>query len=144
MPMSTATPYRAVIVDDERLAREELRYLLQDHPDVEPVGEADTVRRACDVIAATRPDVVFLDVQMRGESGFDLLERTDVPFEVIFVTGFDRYALRAFDVNARDYLLKPVRPDRLSETLHRLRAGQPRTTHAEAPTEGHAGGEGQL
>ena len=112
---------RILIVDDERLARSALRSTVaeQDHATV--VGEAGTVDEAATLIEETRPDVVLLDVQMRGETGFDLLDRIDTPVQVVFVTAYDRYAVRAFEVNALDYLLKPVAPDRLAEALGRVR-----------------------
>jgi two-component system LytT family response regulator len=111
----------ALIVDDERLARQELRALLAVHPDVEVVGEAASLDEAARHLARGQPDVVFLDVQMPGESGFDLFTRAPVTSRVIFVTAHDAHALRAFDVNALDYLLKPVAPARLAEALTRLR-----------------------
>ncbi len=127
--MNPSRPLHALIVDDERLARKELLYLLRDFSDIKAVGEADSVRCAAQLIDEKRPDVVFLDVQMRGETGFDLLELVEVPFRVVFVTGYDRYAIRAFEINALDYLLKPVRSDRLAEAIRRLIEGKPRTRH---------------
>jgi two-component system LytT family response regulator len=114
--------FRAIIVDDERLARRELRVMLSDHPQIEVAGEADGVRSAVELIEELKPDVVFLDIQMPGESGFDLLERIDWSFKVIFVTAFDAHAIRAFEVNALDYLLKPINPERLTRALERLAA----------------------
>lgn len=113
---------RILIVDDERLARKALHSTVaeQDHATV--VGEASTVGEAATLIDETHPDVVLLDVQMRGETGFDLLNRVEAPVQVVFVTAHDQYAVRAFEVNALDYLLKPVAPDRLSEALRRVRA----------------------
>ena len=112
---------RAAIVDDERLARRAFRSLLADERDVVVVAEAGSVDEAEAAIRRERPDVVFLDVQMRGESGFDLLARGAGPFRTVFVTAFDAYALRAFEVHAVDYLLKPVDPVRLAEALRRIR-----------------------
>ena len=112
---------RALVVDDERLARQELRRLLAAHPEVRVVGEAAGVDEAARLIEREQPDVVFLDVQMPGESGFDLFERAAVSARVVFVTAHDAHALRAFDVNALDYLLKPVAPERLAATVTRLR-----------------------
>ena len=114
--------WRAIIVDDERLARKELRSLLTEHPTIEIVGEAESVTAAAELARSTQPDVVFLDIQMPGESGFHLLERLPVPCKVIFVTAYDAYALRAFEVNALDYLLKPINPTRLAAALARLSA----------------------
>lgn len=114
----------ALLVDDERLARRKLRGMLEAEGTVTTFAEADSVGTAMACIAAQTPDVVFLDIQMPGESGFDLLRQQQPSFRVIFVTAFDEHALRAFEVNALDYLLKPVHPERLAEALARLRAGQ--------------------
>jgi two-component system LytT family response regulator len=111
---------RALIVDDERLARKELRSMLSERPEIIVEGEAETVAEAAELIRAEEPDIVFLDVHMHGESGFDLLDKVDVTFKVIFVTAFDAYAIRAFEVNALDYLLKPVNPERLARAVERL------------------------
>ena len=112
--------YRAIVVDDERLARNELISLLDEHDCVEVVGEAEDVSSAAEAIRALRPDVVFLDIQMPGESGFGLLNSIDVDCDIIFTTAFDEYAIRAFDVNALDYLLKPIHPERLSRAIKKL------------------------
>jgi two-component system LytT family response regulator len=115
---------RAIIVDDERLARAKLKAMLARHDHIQVVGEADSVSSALATIGTTRPDVIFLDIQMPGETGFDLLDKATDPFKVIFVTAFDEYAIRAFDVNALDYLLKPVSAERLARALERLRSGE--------------------
>lgn len=116
---------KTVIVDDERLARNELRRLLRAHEDVEIVGEAADAHTAGALVERVRPDLLLLDVQMPGGSGFELLEAlADVP-SVIFTTAYDRYALRAFEVSAVDYLLKPIAPDRLARALDRARAARP-------------------
>ena len=116
----------AVIVDDERLARRELRTLLEEHSDlVHIVGEADSVASAARIAQATDADVVFLDIQLAGETGMDLLPLLGGDVDVVFVTAFDEYTLRAFEVNALDYLLKPVAPERLGVTVRRLAAAQP-------------------
>jgi len=107
----------ALIVDDERLARTELRRLLQAHPDVMVVGEAGNADEAAAQLAAGDVDVLFLDVQLPGASGFDLLERLGAVPLLIFTTAYDEYAIRAFDVSAFDYLLKPIRPERLAAAL---------------------------
>lgn len=112
---------RALIVDDERLARAELRRLLTAHPDVEIAGEAANGPQALEAVAALGPDLLFLDVQMPGMTGFDLLERLETVPQVIFTTAYDAYALKAFEVNALDYLMKPVAPERLAAALARLR-----------------------
>lgn len=110
----------AVIVDDERMARKMLRTLLAEHPHVQIVGEASNIAQAIEVIRETNPEVVFLDIQMPGASGFELLNQVEVTFKVVFVTAFDNFALRAFEVNALHYLLKPVDPDALAQAIHRL------------------------
>lgn len=111
---------KALIVDDERLARSELRRLLSRHPEVEIVGEAVNGDDALDKIHAKAPDLIFLDVQMPGKTGFEVLSALDQPPLVIFTTAYDQFALRAFEVNALDYLLKPVEPERLSAALERI------------------------
>lgn len=113
---------RALIVDDERLARQEMRALLKAHPEIDVVGEAGSVTQACQMLAVERPDVVFLDIQLAGESGFDVIPAAG-GCHVVFVTAFDSYAVRAFEAAARDYLLKPVEPRRLEQTVARLRTG---------------------
>lgn len=112
---------QVLIVDDERLARRSVRGALDDIDGVTVVGEADSVDTAAAQVEAEAPDVVLLDVQMRGETGFDLLDRLDTAVQVVFVTAYDEYAVRAFEVNALDYLLKPVDPGRLTEALRRAR-----------------------
>ncbi len=111
---------RALIVDDERLARKELINLLSQHENVEIVGEAINVDDAKEKINTLNPNVVFLDIQMPEKTGFDLLEELDQVPHVIFTTAYDEYALKAFQVNALDYLLKPIDQERLSEALNRL------------------------
>jgi two-component system, LytTR family, response regulator len=115
------TKLNAIIVDDERLARSELRRLLAAHPDVTVAGEAANAAEAEAFLRGNDIDVLFLDIQMPGESGFDLLERLDVVPPVIFTTAYDEYAVRAFEVNAFDYLLKPIRPERLAAALDKVR-----------------------
>jgi two-component system LytT family response regulator len=110
---------RILIVDDERLARAELRRLLAAHPGVGIVGEAANAEEALAQVAALRPDLLLLDVQMPGASGFDLLQALEVTPEVIFTTAFDQYALQAFEVNALDYLQKPIQAARLAQALQR-------------------------
>ncbi|RKH37176.1 LytR/AlgR family response regulator transcription factor [Corallococcus sicarius] len=124
---------RALLVDDERLARAELRELLGIHPAVQVVGEADGVDAALAQLEALKPDLVFLDVQMPGAGGFELLARVpERAFDVVFVTAYDSFALRAFEVNALDYLLKPVHPERLARTLSKLEHGREQTAEARA------------
>ena len=116
----------AVLVDDERLARRELRTLLEAHAEhVHVVGEAGSVADAARLVHATDADVVFLDIQLAGETGMDLLPLLGADVDVVFVTAYDEYTLRAFEVNAVDYLLKPVAPERLAVTVSRLAAAQP-------------------
>lgn len=115
---------KALIVDDERLARKELTSLLGEHKDIEIVGEAANVDEALTQITKLNPDVIFLDIQMPGESGFDLLEKLEKIPEVIFTTAFDDFAIKAFDVNALDYLLKPIQPDRLGAAINKIRKEQ--------------------
>lgn len=116
---------KVLIVDDEDLARVEMRRLLSMHADVEVVGESAGVKRALELTATHSPDVVFLDIHLAGESGFDYVAAVSgTGIRIVFVTAYDRYALRAFGCNALDYLLKPVEPERLAETLRRLSVGQ--------------------
>jgi len=115
----------ALLVDDERLARVELARLLQAHPAVEVLGEAGDVEEAAARADELRPDLVFLDVQMPGADGFQLVPRLPARCRVVFVTAYSEFAIRAFEVNALDYLMKPVHPDRLAETMARLLAGEP-------------------
>jgi two-component system LytT family response regulator len=113
---------KALIVDDERLARLELRRLLAAHPDIDVAGEARGGEEALALITSLAPDLVFLDIQMPGMTGFDVLERLDLddmPL-VIFTTAYDQYAIKAFDMNALDYLLKPIAPARLASALTRV------------------------
>jgi two-component system LytT family response regulator len=117
--------YRTMLVDDERLARSQLRSQLAQFPEIQVVAEADCVSEALKAVQRFQPAVVFLDVQMPGQNGFDFLEQTSRNFRVIFVTAFDKFALRAFEVNALDYLMKPVRSDRLSDALRRLTVPEP-------------------
>ena len=112
----------ALLVDDERLARQELRRLLQAHPDVAVIGEAATADEAAARLTEPGVDLLFLDIKMPGASGFDLLERLERIPLLVFTTAYDEFALRAFEVNACDYLLKPIRPDRLAAALDKMRA----------------------
>jgi two-component system LytT family response regulator len=112
---------KALIIDDERLARLELRRLLGEHPEVEVVGEARSGDEALTLVPQLAPELIFLDIQMPGMTGFELLERLDDLPQVIFTTAYDAYAIRAFEVNALDYLLKPIAPERLAAALGRVR-----------------------
>jgi two-component system LytT family response regulator len=119
---------KALLVDDERLARLELRRLLAEHGEVEIVGEAATAEEALALIPKLAPDLLFLDIQMPGMTGFDLLERVEDLPQVIFTTAYDEYAIKAFEVNALDYLMKPIPPARLAAALAKVRprADKPR------------------
>lgn len=110
---------RALIVDDERLARVALKSLLAERPDVAVVGEADGVASARTILATTSVDVIFLDVQMPGGSGFELASQP-LGARVVFCTAYEQYAVRAFEVNALDYLVKPVAPEALDRALRRI------------------------
>lgn len=116
----TSARLSAIVVDDEPLARRELRALLAAHPELEIVGEAEDADTAVALIARLAPDIVFLDIQLSGATGFDVLARVPATFEVIFVTAYEQHALRAFEVNALGYLLKPVSRQRLAEVVARL------------------------
>lgn len=111
---------KALIVDDERLARKELIKLLEEHPSVEVVGEAANAEEANQMVNDLNPDLLFLDIQMPGKTGFQLLEELDFVPLVVFTTAYDEFALKAFEVNALDYLLKPIQSDRLAETISKL------------------------
>ncbi len=113
-------PLRTLLVDDERLARARLRRLLSTEKRVNVVAEARSVAEALDILRHEDIDIIFLDIEMPGGSGFELFKAWSGDAAVVFVTAFDAFALRAFDVNAADYLVKPVDPERLSKTLERL------------------------
>ncbi len=111
---------KALIVDDERLARTELRRLLNPFKDITVVGEAVNAEDALSKITELNPDLIFLDIQMPGKNGFEMLEELDSVPTVVFTTAYDEYALKAFEYNAMDYLLKPIEPKRLEDTVKRL------------------------
>ena len=113
---------KAIIIDDERLARNELKKLLQDHGDIEVIDEATNVDEGIEKIETLNPDLIFLDIQMPGKTGFDLLAEVEKAPKVIFTTAYDEYAIKAFEVNALDYLLKPIEPKRLSDAIQKLQA----------------------
>lgn len=112
---------KVILIDDERLARSELKRLLQEFPDVEIIGEAANANEGIEKIETLNPDLVFLDIQMPGKTGFDMLTQLEKAPHVIFVTAYDEYALKAFEVNALDYLMKPVEPRRLADALLKVR-----------------------
>lgn len=113
---------RTLIIDDERLARKELANLLKDYPQIDIIGECSNVDEARDEIEKHKPDLIFLDIQMPGKNGFDLLDELHYMPQVVFVTAYDEYAIKAFEVNALDYLLKPVENKRLDETIKKMEA----------------------
>ena len=114
------TKIKALIVDDERLARVNLRRMLEPFTEIEIVGEAFSCESAVEQINLNKPQLIFLDIQLSGETGFDLLELIDNSIKIVFVTAYDEYAIRAFEVNAIDYLLKPVNPERLKASIDRV------------------------
>jgi two-component system, LytTR family, response regulator len=119
---------KAIIIDDERLARNELKKLLMDYPEIEVVAEAANVGEGIEKIENMNPELIFLDIQMPGKTGFDLLSELDKSPNVIFTTAYDEYALKAFEVNALDYLLKPVEPKRLADAIQKLHLQEERET----------------
>lgn len=110
----------ALVIDDEKLARRELISMLAYYPNIRIVGEADSVDKAIEQIDKHNPDLIFLNIQMPGKSGFDLLDMLEINAKIIFVTAFDDYAIRAFEVNALDYLPKPVSQERLTKSIERI------------------------
>jgi two-component system, LytTR family, response regulator len=110
---------RCIVIDDERLARKELIRLLAAQPEIELVGEAATVDEAVSRIDQNEPDLIFLDIQMPGGTGFDVLEKSESTPLVIFTTAYDEFAVRAFEVNALDYLMKPISAERLSAAIEK-------------------------
>ncbi len=115
---------RAIIIDDERLARNELKKLLLEFPDVEVIDEAANADEGIEKIDALSPDLIFLDIQMPGKTGFDMLTELDKAPHVIFTTAYDEYALKAFEVNALDYLMKPIEPKRLADAIQKLQQAE--------------------
>ncbi|MFT6880419.1 MAG: two-component system LytT family response regulator [Arcticibacterium sp.] len=124
---------RAIIIDDERLARNELKRLLEEFPRIDIVGEAANAEEAIPLIEEMNPDLLFLDIQMPGKNGFELLEALEdkVP-EVIFTTAYDEYALKAFEYNALDYIMKPIDSPRLAEAIMKIEAEQEKAKLDEA------------
>src|ERR1051325_5205929 len=110
---------KTLIIDDARLARQELRSLLTAFPSLEIAGECNNADNAIKMIREQQPDLIFLDIQMPGKNGFELLKELPEAPKVIFVSAYDEYAIRAFEVNALDYLLKPVQPERLAEAVNK-------------------------
>lgn len=112
---------KALIVDDERLARAELISLLEEYDSIEVVGEAKNAKEGITMVKSLKPDVIFLDIQMPEMDGFEMIKKLDQIPKVVFVSAYDDYAIEAFKVNALDYLMKPVDPDRLKETIEKLK-----------------------
>lgn len=112
--------YRTIIVDDERLARLKLVQLLEKYSNIEISGEANDVPSAVELITKINPDLIFLDIQMPKQSGFDLLGQIEIHGKIVFVTAYDEYAVRAFEVNALDYLMKPVSTERLDLLMKKI------------------------
>jgi two-component system LytT family response regulator len=138
---SASFPMKALLVDDERLARNELRRLLAAVPGVTIAGEAANPAEARKQIAALKPDLVFLDIQMPGETGLDLLASLEPPVpHVIFTTAHNEFAVQAFELNAVDYLLKPIEPARLAQAVARLAA----RAQAAPPADGEPAPTGRL
>ncbi|MCB9188646.1 MAG: response regulator transcription factor [Flavobacteriales bacterium] len=113
---------KAVIVDDERLARKELTKLLEEFPEIEIIGECTNGKEAISFINEKKPDLVFMDIEMPELNGFDVIEQIDRTPAIVFVTAYNDYAIKAFEVNASDYLVKPVDPSRLKETIEKIKS----------------------
>jgi len=113
--------YKTIIIDDERLAREEVKRALRNHKEFEVIGEASYVDEAVALIEELQPDIIFLDIHMPEKTGFDLLEELTTVPEVVFTTAYDQYAVKAFELNALDYLVKPLREERFSKTIEKVK-----------------------
>jgi two-component system LytT family response regulator len=124
---------KAIIIDDERLARNELKKLLADFPDIEVVAEAANANEGMEKIDNFGPELIFLDIQMPGKTGFEMLAEMDRTPNVIFTTAYDEYALKAFEVNALDYLLKPIEPKRLADAIQKLQGHDDRDDNGSIP-----------
>lgn len=116
--------YKSIIVDDEKLAREDLKSLLLEFSNIEIIGEADGSESAISLLKTVEPDLIFLDIQMPGKSGFDILQDIQTEARIIFVTAYDEYAVKAFEISAQDYLLKPVSKSRLELAIKNLTTTQ--------------------
>ncbi len=117
-------PFSCILIDDEQPARDELAFLLSSHPDVRVAGEADSVPLAVKAVRSLRPDFIFLDIQMGSRNGFEVLSGVEdmaAPPLVVFITAYDQYAVKAFEARAVDYLMKPFSPERLAQSLDRVR-----------------------
>jgi two-component system LytT family response regulator len=113
--------YKTIIIDDERLAREEVKRALENFPEFEIIGEANNADKAKDLIENTQPDIIFLDIHMPKKSGFDLLEELGTVPEVVFTTAYDQYAVKAFEFNALDYIVKPIREERFAKAIEKIK-----------------------
>jgi two-component system, LytTR family, response regulator len=125
---------QAILIDDERLARTELRKLLEEHPQIEIIDEASNANEGIEKIDKHNPDLIFLDIQMPGKTGFDMLAELERTPKVIFTTAYDDYALKAFEINALDYVMKPIDPIRLAEAVGRLQQAKEEHTERIAST----------
>jgi len=135
---------KTIIIDDERLARKELQNLLAKHPEIEVIGECANAEEARIMIEKEHPDLIFLDIQMPGKTGFELLEMLEYTPKIIFVTAYDEYAIRAFEVNALDYLLKPVEDFRLDEAIKKLSKNEHSVSDDQSEREEEIVNEGKL
>jgi two-component system LytT family response regulator len=115
---------KALVVEDSRLAREGLVKMLQEYPELQVIGSADHPANAMELIENSKPEVIFLDIHMPGESGFDLLEKLDYIPKVVFTTAYSEYAIRSFDYHTVDYLLKPISQERLKVAIDKLTSHQ--------------------
>lgn len=127
--------YKTLVIDDERLAREELKSILADFSQIDIIGEARNGDEGIEMIADLEPDLIFLDVSMPGMTGFEMLKKLEHIPRVIFVTAYDEFALKAFEVNALDYILKPLDPNRLSEALDKLKSSDEDEFESDEPIE---------
>ena len=123
---------KTILIDDEPLAIMELQAMLKKHTDIDVVATAENAVEAIEKIKEHKPELIFLDINMPGKSGFDLLQELDESPLVIFVTAYDQFAIKAFDVNALDYILKPVNTDRLSEAIDRIKKQINQNKYSEA------------
>jgi len=128
---------KAILIDDERLARNELKKLLLDFPEVEVIAEAANAEEGIERIESMSPDLIFLDIQMPGKTGFDMLAQLEKAPHVIFTTAYDEHALKAFEVNALDYLLKPVEPKRLADAIQKLHNAEDKEAISSTVSEGN-------
>ena len=128
---------KAILIDDERLARNELKKLLLDFPEVEVIAEAANAEEGIERIESLSPDLIFLDIQMPGKTGFDMLAQLEKAPHVIFTTAYDEHALKAFEVNALDYLLKPVEPKRLADAIQKLHNAEDKEATSSSVSEGN-------